>query len=89
MSAPLIEPEDKQPDEKIEVRLRPETARELRAYGEYTNGSSSSHVVAAALRRLFREDKGFKLFRETNPNAGSPKVQNIRKNKSAAGSGAA
>ena len=25
MSAPLIEPEDKQPDEKIEIRLRPET----------------------------------------------------------------
>ena len=31
MSAPLIEPEDKHPDEKIELRFRPELARELRA----------------------------------------------------------
>ena len=89
MSAPLIEPEDKQPDEKVEVRLRPEVARELRAYGEYTSGSSSSHIVSAALKRLFREDKGFKSYREANPNAGSPKVQNIRKSKSAATPGAA
>ena len=89
MSAPLIEPEDKQPDEKIELRLRPELARELRAYGEYTNGSSGSHIVSAALKRLFREDKGFKSYREANPNAGSPKVQNIRKNGSATTTGAA
>ena len=89
MSAPLIEPEDKQPDEKIEIRLRPEVAGDLRAYGEYTTGSSASHVVSAALKRLFREDRGFKSFREANPNAGSPKVQNIRKSKSAATPGAA
>lgn len=89
MSAPLIEPEDKQPDEKLEVRLRPEVARDLRAYGEYANGSSASHVVAAALKRLFRDDKGFRSYRETNPNAGSVKVQNIRKNGAAATQGAA
>ncbi|MFL6448101.1 MAG: hypothetical protein ACJ746_10500 [Bryobacteraceae bacterium] len=89
MSAPLIEPEDKHPDEKIEIRLRPEIARELRAYGEYTSGSSVSHVVSAALKRLFRDDKGFKSFRDANPNAGSPKVQNIRKSKSTATPGAA
>jgi hypothetical protein len=80
MSAPLIEPEDKQPDEKLEIRLRPEVARDLRAYGEYASGSSASHIVAAALKRLFREDKGFKTFCEANPNAGSVKVQSIRKN---------
>ena len=89
MSAPLIDPEDKQPDEKLEVRLRPEIARDLRAYGEYANGSSPSHVVAAALKRLFREDKGFKSYRDANPNAGSVKVQNIRKNGAAASKGAA
>ncbi len=89
MSAPLIEPEDRQPDEKLEIRLRPEMARELRAYGEYANGSSASYVVSAALKRLFREDKGFKSFREASPNAGSPKVQNIRKSNSAATPGAA
>ena len=67
MSAPLIEPEDKQPDEKVEIRLRPEVARELRAYGEYANGSSASHIVSAALKRLFREDKGFKIVPRSEP----------------------
>jgi hypothetical protein len=89
MPAPLIEVEDKQPDEKIEIRLRPEVAHDLRAYGEYAQGSSVSHVVAAALRRLFREDKGFKTFREANPSAGSLKVQKFRKNSPASEKGAA
>ena len=89
MPAPLIEVEDKQPDEKIEVRLRPEVARDLRAYGEYAQGSSASHVVASALKRLFREDKGFKSFREENPSAGSLKVQKLRKNSPASEKGAA
>ena len=89
MPAPLIEVEDKQPDEKIEIRLRPEVARDLRAYGEYAQGSSVSHVVASALRRLFREDKGFKSFREENPDAGSVKVQKFRKHSPASEKGAA
>jgi hypothetical protein len=89
MPAPLIEVEDKQPDEKIEIRLRPEVARDLRAYGEYAQGSSASHVVTAALKRLFREDKGFKSFREENPSAGSVKVQKFRKNSPASEKGAA
>ena len=89
MSAPLIEVEDKHPDEKIEIRLRPEVARDLRAYGEYAQGSSASHVVTAALKRLFREDKGFKSFREANPSAGSAKVQKIRKNNPGSEKGAA
>lgn len=89
MPAPLIEVEDKQPDEKIEIRLRPEVARDLRAYGEYAQGSSASHVVASALKRLFREDKGFKSFREENPSAGSLKVQKLRKNSPASEKGAA
>ena len=89
MPTPLIEVEDKQPDEKIEIRLRPEVARDLRAYGEYAQGSSVSHVVAAALKRLFREDKGFKNFREENPTAGSNKVEKFRKNHPASEKGAA
>ena len=89
MPAPLIEVEDKQPDEKIEIRLRPEVARDLRAYGEYAQGSSASHVVASALKRLFREDKGFKSFREANPSAGSVKVQKIRKSSPTSEKGAA
>lgn len=89
MPAPLIEVEDKQPDEKIEIRLRPEVARDLRAYGEYAQGSSASHVVASALKRLFREDKGFKRFREANPSAGLVKVQKFRKNNLASEQGAA
>lgn len=89
MPAPLIEVEDKQPDEKIEIRLRPEVARDLRAYGEYAQGSSVGHVVAAALKRLFREDKGFKSFREENPTAGSIKAEKFRKNRPASEKGAA
>jgi hypothetical protein len=89
MPRPLIEAEDKQPDEKLEIRIRPEIARDLRAYGEYASGSSPSHVVAAALRRLFREDKGFKEFLQANPTAGSSKVQKIRNPSPAAGEGAA
>ena len=78
-NTPLIVPEDREPDEKIELRLRPELARALRAYGEYANGSSLSHVVSSAMLRLFREDKGFRTFRETNPAAGSLKIRRIRK----------
>ena len=89
MPAPLIEVEDKQPDEKIEIRLRPEVAHDLRAYGEYAQGSSVSHVVAAALKRLFRDDKGFKTFREENPSAGSLKAPKFRKNSPASEKGAA
>jgi hypothetical protein len=48
-----------------------------------------SHVVAAALKRLFRDDKGFKTFREENPSAGSLKVQKFRKNSPASEKGAA
>ena len=71
MTTPIIEIEDKQPDEKIEIRLRPEIARSLRAYGEYAQGSSVSHVVTAALRRLFDADKGFKSYQTEHPDAGS------------------
>jgi hypothetical protein len=70
--APLIEPEDKQPDEQITIRLRPELARDLRAYGQYAQNSSTSHVVCAALKRLFRDDKGFKAFKDSSPNSGEP-----------------
>ena len=62
MSAPLIEPEDKQADEQVTIRLRPEIARDLRAYGQYASDSSTSHVVSAALKRLFAADKGFQSF---------------------------
>ncbi len=68
---PLIDVEDKQPDETITVRLRPEVARELRAYGAFAKGSSASHVVAAALVRLFRADKEFTEFLKANPSAGA------------------
>lgn len=84
MTAPLIEIEDKQPDEKIEIRLRPEMARSLRAYGEYAHGSSVSHVVTAALRRLFEADKRFKTYLGEHPEAGSlapQKVEKIRRAK--------
>lgn len=70
MSTPLIDVEDKQPDEPVTVRLRPEVARDLRAYGRYAGDSSASHVVSAALKRLFAADKGFHSYRENYPDAG-------------------
>jgi hypothetical protein len=88
MPGPIIEAEDRQPDEKLEIRIRPEVARDLRAYGEYVSGSSPSHVVAAALKRLFREDRDFKEFLKAHPEAGSVKVQKIRNQAAGAGKGA-
>lgn len=84
MTQPIIEIEDKQPDEKISLSLRPEIARSVRAYGEYAQGSSLNHVVTAALRRLFEADKGFKAYLGEHPEAGSvapPKVEKIRRAK--------
>jgi len=75
MSAPLIEPEDKQPDEQVTIRLRPDIARDLRAYGQYANDSSTSHVVSAALKRLFAADKGFQNFKQEHPSAGEVAVR--------------
>jgi hypothetical protein len=75
MPAPLIEPEDKQPDEQVTIRLRPEVGRELRAYGQYASDSSASHVVSSALKRLFAADKGFQAFKQDHPNAGDSAVR--------------
>jgi hypothetical protein len=75
MSAPLIEPEDKQPDEQVTIRLRPEIARDLRAYGQYASDSSTSHVVSAALKRLFAADKRFQNFKQEHPSAGNMAVR--------------
>ncbi len=69
-TTPLIEPEDKNPDEKIILSLKPEMARELRAYAQYANNSSPKHIVSSALKRLFAADKGFKVFKDANPSAG-------------------
>lgn len=70
MPVPLIDPEDKQPDEQLTIRLRPEIARDLRAYSRFANDSSASYVVSAALKRLFSADKGFSAFKQEHPNSG-------------------
>lgn len=74
---PLIDCEDRQPDEQVTLRLRPDVARDLRAYGEYAS-SSQNHIVSASLKRLFGADKGFKEYREQNPNAGSVSEVKVR-----------
>jgi hypothetical protein len=66
---PLIEREDRQPDEKLEVRLRPEVALDLRSYQQFSD-SSQHHIISAALKRLFEADKEFKVWQKTNPGAG-------------------
>ena len=80
--APIIEPEDNQPDEQITIRLRPEVARDLRAYGRYVNGSSASHVVSSTLKWLFAADKGFQGFKEDHPEAGNLQLSSRRKSHS-------
>jgi len=70
MSKPIIEMEDKTPDEHLAVRVRPEIAKDLRAYSEFA-ARSQGHIVAAALKRLFAADKGFRSFLQTHPEAGS------------------
>jgi hypothetical protein len=82
--APMIEPEDNQPDEQITIRLRPEVARDLRAYGKYVNGSSASHVVSSTLKWLFAADKGFQGFKQEHPDAGSLQLSSRRKSRSKA-----
>lgn len=77
--APIIQPEDNQPDEQITIRLRPEVARDLRAYGRYVNGSSASHVVSSTLKWLFSADKGFQGFKQDHPDAGNLSLSSRRK----------
>lgn len=79
--APMIEPEDNQPDEQITIRLRPEVARDLRAYGRYVNGSSASHVVSSTLKWLFAVDKGFQGFKHEHPDAGNLPFSSRRKSR--------
>jgi hypothetical protein len=81
---PIIEPEDTQPDEQITIRLRPELARDLRAYGRYVNGSSVSHVVSATLKWLFTADKGFQGFKQSHPDAGDQPLVSRHKSRSRA-----
>ena len=79
VKGPMIEPEDKAADEQLTIRLRPELARDLRAYGKYVNGSSASHVVASTLKWLFATDKGFQSFKQDHPDAGDlPPVSRSR-----------
>jgi hypothetical protein len=85
MTNPIIEIEDKQPDEKISLSLRPEIARSLRAYSEYAHGSSLNHVVTAALKRLFDADKGFRAYQTEHPDAGSVVPQRAEKIRHAKG----
>ena len=80
--APMIEPEDNQPDEQVTIRLRPEVARDLRAYGRYVNGSSASYVVSSTLKWLFSVDKGFQGFKQDNPDAGNLQPSSRRRSRS-------
>jgi hypothetical protein len=81
---PLIELEDKEPDVRIPINFRPEQEKELKLYCQYAGGSSIHHVVRAAVRRLFAQDKGFQDFKEQNQEvatlpAAEPKPKRSRK----------
>jgi hypothetical protein len=70
---PLIEAEDKRKREEIQVKLHPDLATELRDYARYAGGSSTSHVIAGALKRLIDADREFKQWRKDHP-AGATEV---------------
>jgi hypothetical protein len=65
---PLITPQDKRKPERITITLDPDVAIDLGIYGDYCEGSDRNHVVNAALKLLFTQDKGFKPFKESVQN---------------------
>jgi hypothetical protein len=58
----FIQPQKKQNDEKIEVRLDAEVVHTLREYAEFLE-SPQGYIVTEVLRKAFRKDKAFVNWR--------------------------
>lgn len=58
----FIQPQKKQNDEKIEVRLDAEVVQSLREYSEFLE-SPQGYIVTEVLRKAFRKDKAFLTWR--------------------------
>jgi len=60
----FIQPQKKQNDEKIEVRLDAEVVQMLREYAEFLE-SPQGYIITEVLRKAFRKDKAFLNWRNT------------------------
>jgi predicted transcriptional regulator len=58
----FIQPQKKQNEEKIEVRVDAEIVRTLREYAEFLD-SPQGYIVTEILRKAFRKDKAFHTWR--------------------------
>lgn len=58
----FIQPQKKQNDEKIEVRLDAEVVQTLREYSEFLE-SPQGYIITEVLRKAFRKDKAFLTWR--------------------------
>ncbi|MDQ2945541.1 MAG: hypothetical protein M3Y27_06295 [Acidobacteriota bacterium] len=58
----FIQPQKKQNDEKIEVRLDAEVVQSLRDYSGFLE-SPQSYIITEVLRKAFRKDKAFLTWR--------------------------
>ncbi len=58
----FIQPQKKQNDEKIEVRLDAAVVQTLREYSEFLE-SPQGYIVTEVLRKAFRKDKAFLTWR--------------------------
>lgn len=58
----FIQPQKKQNDEKIEVRLDAEVAQTLREYSEFLE-SPHGYIITEVLRKAFRKDRAFLSWR--------------------------
>ena len=77
----FIQPQKKQADEKIEVRLDAEVLQTLRDYAEFLE-SPQGYIVTEVLRKAFRKDKAFLTWRNERRSEskadGTPKITRRR-----------
>lgn len=73
----FIQPQKKQNDEKIEVRLDAAVVQTLREYSEFLE-SPQGYIVTEVLRKAFRKDKAFLTWR--NERRAEAKSDGVTKN---------
>jgi hypothetical protein len=66
---PLIQPEKKIVNKKLDLNLPEESIQELRAYAAYLDGSSIAYVLIQLIASLSR-DKAFQEWKKTHPLSG-------------------
>ena len=67
----FIQPQRKQNEEKIEVRLDASVVQMLREYSEFLE-SPQGYIVTEVLRKAFRKDKAFATWRNSRRGESKP-----------------